>query len=266
MTPSARPILMMNTASSAACLPNFGWPNRFWHLVERGQAAATAAAPRRLAISRVTFLSGHRSRGRLLQPGGPVHHLGAEHLQRLGGVRDRLVIDAGHEPVSDLLERVEVAGALQFVDPHLHGRVERGGADQDADAAVLPWPGIEPMSQLCSIMRPSTRRPRGSVPNGSGANTSPPPVRSQRPRRGLGLGDVGPADPQLQAPGVLGGDRLRPHRAERAPQPGGELLAALDHLRGGRRRRAGRPRRASRGRPRGPGTEAAGTCPRRSPC
>ena len=41
------------------------------------------------------------------------------------------------------------------------------------------------------------------------------------------------ADPQLEPPGVLVGDRLGPHRAERAAQPGGELLAALgDHGRG----------------------------------
>ena len=45
-------------------------------------------------------------------------------------------------------------------------------------ADVLPWPGIEPISQLCSIAWPSTRRPRGSVPNGNGAKMSPPPVRS----------------------------------------------------------------------------------------
>ena len=71
------------------------------------------------------------------------------------------------------------------------------------------------------------------MPNGSGANTSACPGPQQRPRRRPGLGDVRAADPQLEPPGVLVADRLGPHRAERAAQPGGELLAAVDHLRGG---------------------------------
>ena len=54
-------------------------------------------------------------------------------------------------------------------------------------AEVLPWPGMEPSSQLCSITATSTRRCRGSVPNGSGPNTSPPPVRSHGHGAGLAL-------------------------------------------------------------------------------
>ena len=54
-------------------------------------------------------------------------------------------------------------------------------------ADVLPWPGIEPMSQLCSIRAASARRPRGSVPNGNGAKMSPPPVRSHGHGAGFAL-------------------------------------------------------------------------------
>ena len=71
------------------------------------------------------------------------------------------------------------------------------------------------------------------MPNGSGCEHVACAGAQQRPRRRLRLGDVGAADPQLEAPGVLAGDRLGPHGAERAAQPGGELLAAVDDLRGG---------------------------------
>jgi hypothetical protein len=54
------------------------------------------------------------------------------------------------------------------------------------------------------------------------------PGPQQRPRRRLGLGDVRAADPQLEPSSMFAGDRLRPHRAERAAQPGRELLAPVD--------------------------------------
>jgi hypothetical protein len=67
-TPIAGPTLMMNSASSAACLPCFGWANRFCassivHTIGHSRRL------RRLAISRVTRFWGHRSRGSALTRG-----------------------------------------------------------------------------------------------------------------------------------------------------------------------------------------------------
>ncbi len=76
-----------------------------------------------------------------LQRGGAAHHLGAQQPQRLGGVGDRLVLDAGHEPVRDLRVRVEVAGALQLVDPQLAQRVQRRAAGQHDGGAGLALAG-----------------------------------------------------------------------------------------------------------------------------
>ena len=132
------------------------------------------------------------------------------------------------------LERVQVAGALQLVDPHLDGRVERRAADQDPDGRRLALAGHgaeEPVVLDHGARRRGGRR--GSAPNGSGSNTSPPPVRSHGHGAGLALVMSDPADPALQAARVLVGDDLGPYGAERAAQPGRELLAALDDLRGG---------------------------------
>ena len=111
-------------------------------------------------ISLVTRLSGHTSRGSAFSRRRALLDLGAEQLERLGGVGDRLVVDAGHEPVADLLERVQVAGAFQLVQPHLDDRVEGVGAgDQDPDRRRLAL--ARAWSRSASCGRPSARRRPG---------------------------------------------------------------------------------------------------------
>ena len=142
----ARADLDQNSASSAACLPYFGVGEQVLCFVDRADDRPQAqAAP--LAISRVTFRSGHSSSGRPLTRGDRCRPRRAA-AQRLGGVADAVVIDAGHEPVAHLLQRVQVAGALQLVDPLLGDRVQGDAADQRADRPVLPWRGMLPISQL----------------------------------------------------------------------------------------------------------------------
>jgi hypothetical protein len=85
----------------------------------------------------------HRTVERL-QSLGTAHDLGAEQPQRLGGVADGFVVDAGDEPVTDTLEGVEVAAALEFVHPHLRQGIQRDGAREGADGGGLALPGDRP--------------------------------------------------------------------------------------------------------------------------
>ncbi len=232
ITPNAGPILITNSASRPAALPCSGWANRFCassitqtmgHSFSDACAAICAGDP----LVRAQF----PRQG--LEPFGAAHHLGAQQVQRLGGVADRLVIDAGHEPVGDALQRVEVTGALELVDPHLGQRVERGGAGQHPDRGCLALPG-DGAEQPVAVDQRHLDGPAAHVgaERDRGEHVGLPAAQ-QRPRRLPRLGDVHPADPQLQPPGVLGGDRLGPHGAERAAEPGGELLPPLGHHRRG---------------------------------
>ena len=135
--------------------------------------------------------------------------------------------------MADALERVQVTRALQLMHPHLGQRVQRCAAGQDPDSRRLALPR-DRSQQPVVVDERHLDRPAAYV----GAERDRLehiglPTAQQRPRRLLGFRHVLAADPQLQPPSVLGGDRLRPHGAERAPQPGGELLAPLgDHGRG----------------------------------
>ncbi len=91
-----------------------------------------------------------------------------------------------------------------------------------------------------------TARPRGSVANATGAEQVGRAALGQRPGRLLGRGHVLVADVQVQRAGVALVVGLRPHAAELAAQPGGELLALLADLarrspRGAGRARASQP-------------------------
>jgi hypothetical protein len=93
ITPNAEPILMMNVASSPACLPYF--------------SGRTGSAPRPRCTRSATvsgcawsrspgdpFVRAHRTRQRL-EPLGAAADLGAEQPQRLGRVHDRLSVRSG---------------------------------------------------------------------------------------------------------------------------------------------------------------------------
>ena len=163
----------------AACLPCFGWANRFCASSMTQHERAAAAGCACAAICRVTRLSGHSARSSALSRSVRRIDLGAQQLQRLGGVADRLVIDAGHEPVGDPLQRVQVAGALQLVDPHLGQRVQRDAAGQDPHGGCLALPrdrAEQPVARRSAAAL--TTRPRTSVPNGTGWKTSACPPRS----------------------------------------------------------------------------------------
>ena len=100
-------------------------------------------------------------------------------------------------------------------------------------AAVLPWRGMR-AEQPVAVDERGLDDPAAHVGAvGDGLEDVGLAAAAERPRALLGLGDVLAADPQLEPPGVLAGDRFGPHGAERAAQPGGELLAAFgDHGRG----------------------------------
>ena len=63
--PMAGPTLMMNSASSAACLPCLSWANRFC-ASSMMQTTGHSRMLRLAAISRVTRFSGHSAAGRPL--------------------------------------------------------------------------------------------------------------------------------------------------------------------------------------------------------
>ena len=92
-----------------------------------------------------------------------------------------------------------------------------------------------------------TARPRGSEPNTLRLEQVGGAALGQRPGGLLGGGHVLVGDVQVERAGVPLVVRLGPHAAERAAQPGGELLALLADLPRRSRRAAGQP-----GQPAGP--------------
>ena len=115
-------------------------------------------------------------------------------------------------------------------------------------ANVLPIRGLAPISTRLEHQQQEHRVGRAGRRRTGSAGTGPrgPPFASGHGLR-LGLRHVLVADPQHQPAGVRLAGGFGPHAPERAAQPGGEPVAALDDVRRRSPRTGGRRRRASPG-------------------
>ena len=162
----------------------------------------------------------------------PALGLVAQQPRRLGGVGDRLVIQAGEYRWHTLAS----GSRSPFPASSWTHRSASGSSaapqPSTRTAAVLPCPGLAPISQFTSNIGTLTGRSRGSVPNGITSNRSVCLALSSGHGGGFCLLMSCMPDPQVQAPRVLLGHASRPGRRQRAAQPGGQGLLAGQDVRG----------------------------------
>ena len=127
--------------------------------------------------------------------------------------------------------------------------VERGDQRRRRSRNVLPIRGIDADDTDTNIERDRDRAAALVGAERDGLEQVDAAVPGQRPGGLPGLGHVLVTDPQHQPAGVLGVVGFGPHAAERAAQPGGQLVPAVDHLGDGHAVGQVAGRRASRGRP-----------------
>ena len=135
--------------------------------------------------------------------------------------------------MADLREWFQVTAPGQLVDPQVGHHIQGGAAVQGADGGGFALAGggaDDPVGfeqRRADQLAARVGRERHVAEHVRG------PGAQQRVGDRLGLGQVVPADPQVQPPGVLVRHRFGPGRRVRAPQPRGEGLPALDDVRGG---------------------------------
>jgi hypothetical protein len=129
------------------------------------------------AIGRVVRLSGHTARSRAL----------SRSVRRMISARSRKLsaaypIDSSSTPLTNRWEtRSSGSRSPEPLSSCTHISASGSSAAPQAStrtAAVLPWRGMEPSSQLWYTSGTLTVRPRTSVPNGTGWKMSPGPPRS----------------------------------------------------------------------------------------
>ena len=103
---------------------------------------------------------------------GPAAHLALQRPHVSEQVVDVFRLVAGPVPVRNPGDGLEVTGALEVVGVDLDPMSRAQISSSSRSRNVLPIRGIDPMMTEANISVRVTDRPRGSVPNTTGANTS----------------------------------------------------------------------------------------------